>query len=290
MSDLIVGEVFGFPSDENSEDAMRHRRNRLCPFGNGGSPNCTKDKVDNPLGVCSVWSGDELAIICPVRFREQNRAVSDAADFFFGTEANWTAFPEVRLKDGNGHAAGNIDYVLVEYDEHGRIVDFGSLEIQAVYISGNLRNPFEIYIEQLGEAGRFEGVDYGKLVNPPRPDYLSSTRKRLAPQLMFKGGILHNWGKRQAVAVNKGLWDTMPEMTECAEENSDLVWLVYDLVEDGGRRTLQLCEKLYSTYQDAMQEVTRPVLSSPDDFVAKLQERLDKQLKSGPLRPTDRPQ
>ena len=36
----------------------------------------------------------------------------------------------------------------------------------------------------------------------PRPDYLSSSRKRLAPQLIFKGGILKTWGRKQAVAVH----------------------------------------------------------------------------------------
>jgi len=33
--------------------------------------------------------------------------------------------------------------VLVAYDDAGKVVDFGALEIQAVYISGNVREPFE---------------------------------------------------------------------------------------------------------------------------------------------------
>jgi len=37
--------------------------------------------------------------------------------------------------------------------------------------------------------------------NYPRPDYLSSSRKRLAPQLIFKGGIINAWGKKTAVAL-----------------------------------------------------------------------------------------
>lgn len=58
--------------------------------------------------------------------------------------------PEIRLTDVNGKAAGNIDLVLVEYNDEGYVTDFGALEIQAVYISGNLRRPFRAYMKDLG--------------------------------------------------------------------------------------------------------------------------------------------
>ncbi len=48
-----MAEVFGFPIDNNSEAAIRNRKKRLCPFNNK-VPNCTKDKAQDPLGVCSV--------------------------------------------------------------------------------------------------------------------------------------------------------------------------------------------------------------------------------------------
>jgi hypothetical protein len=37
-------EVFGFPFDNMTEPAKRHREHRLCPFNNK-VPICTKDKV-----------------------------------------------------------------------------------------------------------------------------------------------------------------------------------------------------------------------------------------------------
>src|SRR5215831_11225523 len=51
-----LGEVFGFPTDNFSSEADRYRGHKLCPFGNK-VPNCTKDKAENPLGVCSVKDG-----------------------------------------------------------------------------------------------------------------------------------------------------------------------------------------------------------------------------------------
>jgi hypothetical protein len=139
-----LAEVFGFPVDNFLPEADRHRIHRLCPFNNK-VPNCTKDKANDPLGVCSILDGGEIAITCPIRFRQDWLIAVDAAAFFFPPGTNWTSLTEVRLKDANEESAGNIDVVLVAYDERGRVVDFGALEVQAVYISGNVRRPFEHY-------------------------------------------------------------------------------------------------------------------------------------------------
>ena len=65
----------------------------------------------------------------------------------------------------NGRSAGNIDVVLVAYDDNGRVYDFGALEIQAVYISGNVRDPFEYFMKDL--QGR-ASMDWSKEPNYPR--------------------------------------------------------------------------------------------------------------------------
>ena len=201
-----LAEVFGFPTGDMSAAAQRHRKNRLCPFHNK-VPNCTKDKAQDPLGVCSVLHEDGVVITCPIRFRQNWLIAEDAADFFFGTDAKWTTLTEVRLKDANGGSAGNIDCVLCAYDANGRVYDFGALEVQAVYISGNVRRPFAHYMEKPAERHH---MDWRHEANYPRPDYLSSSRKRLAPQLIFKGGIFQTWGKKTAVALNKGFFHTLP--------------------------------------------------------------------------------
>ena len=187
-----LAEVFGFPAEDMSPGAVRHRTKRLCPFNNK-VPNCTKDKAQDPLGVCSVFHESEVVITCPIRFRQGWMIADDAAEFFFGSDAKWTTLTEVRLKDADGGSAGNINVVLCAYDRAGKVYDFGALEVQAVYISGNIRNPFAHYME--APPSRCQ-MDWTKEENYPRPDYLSSSRKRLAPQLIFKGGILNAWGKR----------------------------------------------------------------------------------------------
>ena len=158
-----LAEVFGFPADNLSPEAERHRSTRLCPYNNR-VPQCTKDRAKDPLGVCSVRARDDVVITCPVRFREGGLVTKDAAEFLFGSSTRWTALTEVPLNDAHGRSAGNIDVVLVEYDKDVRIVDFGALEVQAVYISGNVRRPFAYYMED--PSSRYD-MDWTREVNYP---------------------------------------------------------------------------------------------------------------------------
>ncbi len=72
-------------------------------------------------------------------------------------------------------------------------------------------------------------MDWSKEPNYPRPDYLSSSRKRLAPQLLFKGGILHAWQKKMAVALNKSFFNTLPSLKTVSKSKADIAWFIYDL-------------------------------------------------------------
>jgi len=78
-----LAEVFGYPTDNFSPQAERHRRLKLCPFNNK-VPNCTKSRAKNPIGVCSVYDANQAATIpCPIRFREDWYIAEHAASFFF---------------------------------------------------------------------------------------------------------------------------------------------------------------------------------------------------------------
>ena len=125
MAKHPLGEVFGFPINSDDPDARRHRELKLCRFNNK-VPNCTKDRIASPLGVCSLSYRGRLSIICPVRFRENWLIIEDAARYFFAPGTRWTALNEVRLDDANG-SASNIDFVLVSLDDYGKILDFGAL-------------------------------------------------------------------------------------------------------------------------------------------------------------------
>jgi len=279
MAKQPLAEVFGFPIDNMTPEAKRHREKRLCPFNNK-VPNCTKDKANDPLGVCSVFDNQGTVITCPVRFRQQWIIADHAADFFF-PKSNWTTLTEVRLKDRQGKSAGNIDVVLVSYDGAGKITDFGALEVQAVYITGNIRNPFAYYMED--PQARYT-MDWSKRPNYPNPDYLSSSRKRLAPQLIFKGGIFHAWKKKTAVALNRGFFSTLPKLDEVPAADAEMAWLVYDLVLDSSRKEFALThwKTTYTNFNDSLRQITQSEPGKATDFLDFLQAKLDEKLEQAP--------
>lgn len=280
-----LAEVFGFPTNNFSTDAERYRRNKLCPFNNK-VPSCTKDKAENPLGVCSVFDADKVTITCPVRFRQDWLIAEDAATFFFPSGISWTSLTEVRINDKYGRSAGNIDVVLVAYDNSGHIVDFGSLEVQAVYISGNIRRAFEYYMEKPEDRSE---MDWTKQRNYPHPDYLSSSRKRLAPQLIYKGGILHTWGRKQAVAVDVNFYNTLPKMEEVQQSEAEMAWLVYELRQDLQQNRYRLTRDkiVYTRFNAALNKITTAEAGDVQGFISQLQERLDAKLEgSSPDAPT----
>ncbi|MBN1546366.1 MAG: hypothetical protein JW902_06880 [Syntrophaceae bacterium] len=281
-----LAEVFGHMITDQSARANRYRSHRLCPFNNK-VPSCTKDKAKSPLGVCSILHDAAPAITCPIRFREDWLITDDAASFFFSDDATWSSLTEVRLNDANGKSAGNIDVVLVAYDKDGRVLDSGALEIQAVYISGNVRDPFEYFMKD--PKGRAK-MDWSEQPNYPRPDYLSSSRKRLAPQLLFKGGILHSWQKKSAVALNKAFFDTLPKLSTVSKGKADISWLIYDLelttVDGQQKYKLKKTDEIFTEFEPALLSITNPIPGNMADFIKLLQERLDEQLVTPPTNNT----
>jgi hypothetical protein len=266
-----LGEVFGFPVENESDRATRYRDNKLCPYNNIVS-NCTKNSIEFPLGVCSLNHKGNHVIICPIRFREDWTIISDAANFLFDGKATWTHVGEVRLKDKHGKSAGNIDYVLVSYDDKGKVLDFGSLEVQAVYISGNLTGPFTAYLENPTPY-----FSWAQAFKYPKPDYLSSSRKRLIPQIIAKGSILKQWNKKQVVALQTSFYNTLPALPEFDKTESDFAFFLYDLVPDKKTKTLSLKLQriVYTQFASALEKIAKFEAGSISQFTEILQKKLD---------------
>jgi hypothetical protein len=271
-----LAEVFGFPCTNHSDIAVRHRHNRLCPFNNK-VPNCTKDKANDPLGTCSIFHDGKTIITCPIRFRQEWAIATDAANFFFKPNATWTSLTEVRLRDKNDGSSGNIDVVLVAYDDRGKITDFGALEVQAVYISGNVRRPFERFMDSPESNAN---MNWRTEVNYPNPDFLSSSRKRLAPQLLYKGGIINAWGKKSAVALDSHFFATLPKLKEISEKEAEMAWLIYDLVYEplSNAYRLHRTRTVYTEFESALITLTKSEPGNINEFIAVLQDKLDEKL------------
>lgn len=269
-----LAEVFGFPIINETVKAKRYRDKKLCPFNNK-VPNCTKDKANDPLGVCSVFHNNSPIITCPTRFREDWLIIENAAKFAFDESTKWTSLSEIRLIDKNGQSAGNIDFVLVAYNDNGQLIDFASLEVQGVYISGNLRNPFDSYLNN--PSGKFKWpLGY----NSPKPDYLSSSRKRLIPQMLYKGGIFQTWKRKQTVALQKPFFNSLPKLPTVSKDKADIAWFLYDLVLDNSTKqyNLTLVDTVYTEFEASLFRITTPEPGEIENFINILQDRLDERL------------
>ena len=266
-----LGEVFGFPTNNESDRAKRYRDNKLCPYNNIVS-NCTKNSIEFPLGVCSLNHKGKQVIICPVRFREDWTIISDAANFIFDGKAAWTHVGEVRLIDKHGKLAGNIDYVLVSYDEKGRVLNFGTLEVQAVYISGNLTGPLTAYLEN-----STPDFSWTQAFKYPKPDYLSSSRKRLIPQIIAKGSIIKQWNKKQVIALQTSFYNTLPALPEFNKAESDFAFFLYDLLPNKKTKvlSLKLQRIVYTKFASALEQIAKFEAGPISQFTEILQKKLD---------------
>jgi Restriction endonuclease NotI len=268
-----LAEVFGYPLSNMSSEAVNYRHGRLCPFHNSSGMNCTKSSATDPIGVCTVFEGNKLVVTCPIRFREDFKILSDAADFFFPNK-RYVAVTEARLKNRHGKSAGNIDIVIAALNEDGEVFDFGAVEVQAVYITGNVKNGFKKYMQD--PAANY-GMEWPKK-NYPSPDYLSSSRKRLAPQLIYKGGILHKWHKRLAVVVDESFFSQLPKLREASRTTAGIAWMIYGFGHDkrDNRYFLERKDIIYTKFESALATITRPTIGDMDEFIKYLEGRIRK--------------
>ena len=138
-------------------------------------------------------------------------------DVFIAREVPFLTSPET------GREAGRIDVVVAGEQEAARW--FG-LEIQAVYFSGN---SMAVEFQALRDSGAFAGP-----VGKRRPDWRSSSAKRLMPQLQVKAPTLRRWGTKIAVAVDRPFFDSMGGVGADYSHDpndGDVLWLVPEISE-----------------------------------------------------------
>lgn len=208
----------------------------MCRFQQG-SPPCHKRG-----GVCSLiryqsGAGDRIGpeqgdpvIVCPKRFEEDKVLLYWLAEIV-GFPANEAMVArEVPFMRGTStdKAAGKIDLVVAR-NRSGTMAWYG-LEIQAVYFSGR------------GMQSEFLALKDDQNPEPPfpdairRPDWRSSSAKRLMPQLQVKVPTLRRWGSKIAVAVDRPFFDSIggpsPEPTHDLNDG-DIIWMIPEMSRTG---------------------------------------------------------
>ncbi len=210
-----------------------------CPFQNDRPP-CRKRG-----GVCSLRryergerdricrSVADPVVVCPARFEEGQLLVRWLTEIVGFSEGETKIAREVPFMQGTatGRPAGKIDMVVAKTSDGD--LDWYGLEIQAVYFSGT------------GMDSEYLALRDDDCMKPPfpgavrRPDWRSSSAKRLMPQLQIKVPTMRRWGSKLAVAVDRPFFDSMggPSGDPSRDLNDgDIVWMVPELSTgtDGG--------------------------------------------------------
>ena len=120
--------------------------------------------------------------------------------------------------------------------------------------------------------------------NFPKADFLSSSRKRLAPQMLYKGGILKGWGKKQAVALQTSFFQTLPHLAEVPQSKADVAWLLYDLKLEKRNTRFRLRKNriVYTEFEPALRQITTAEPGKIQEFIDVLQHKLDEKLEGNP--------
>jgi hypothetical protein len=258
-----MAEVFGFPPEDTSLAAVAARSMKRCPFL--GAP-CHKKSAVDPLGVCSVWSGEEIVATCPDRLRQDGLIEPEVARVALASSGT-RMLSEVPLRASNGLDVGNIDFVVQSTADPD---DFAAVELQAVYISGNIQKAFDWFM-----ANPQNAIEKGwPKKSWPHPDYRSSS-KRLTTQLVSKGHIVSKaWKRKQVVVVDAPYFDAMPRVPEVAPERANLIWLVVRVAASAvGQHRLVVERTVYSDLDEAIIAILTPDPGPVSDFLKLLDDK-----------------
>lgn len=248
-----------------------------CPFQANRSP-CAKRG-----GVCSIRryrQGPEDALgdaegdpvtVCPRRF-EQGHLPARWLGEIVGFEADDVRVAtEVGFMQGRetDRSAGKIDMVVAR--DTGRELSWYGLEVQAVYFSGPaMRSEFQRLRD---EGGRSQFPNAIR-----RPDWRSSSAKRLMPQLQVKVPTLRRWQAKMAVVVDVPFFNAIGGASANPSRDlgdGDIIWMVVGFeAEDGTRFGLTRHHWEVETLEASCERLLAARTIPQQEFLALLRRKL----------------
>lgn len=268
-----------------------------CPFR--GSPEkrppCTKRGGVCTLRLYQVADGRAtpapdpgvLRTVCPHRFREDNKIFAWVGEKVLGhpephvVEQVPFLQEQVSAKDrkedkDTTKLTGRIDMILIHPDLSR--LSWCALETQAVYFSGKtMDEDFARILSATDEDIPFAHINR-------RPDYRSSTVKRLLPQLQTKVQALMRWEKKLAVVTDYAFYNALGDVEEVNHiSNCDIVWFVvnYDIANTD-KAALRLDSIHYTTLEKTVSALTGRTPLPKEDFEKRIIDKLNRQLKAKP--------
>lgn len=282
-----IAEWYGLPFGDLPPVARNHLAKRAlqedadvpaCPF-QMNKPPCRKKG-----GICSIRQyrqdndgrigspvGDPV-IVCPERFEQEQLLVNWLAEIVGFPSTEGKVAREVPFMRGTStnRPAGKIDLVVASL-LNSEIKWYG-LEIQAVYFSGQgMQSEFETLRDDSGQLPPFPNATR-------RPDWRSSSAKRLMPQLQIKVPTLRRWGSKLAVSVDRPFFESVggasPDPSHDLNDG-DIIWLISELVQtEGGYLQLSRGHWEVLTLEATHQKLLAATTIRREDFETELRAKL----------------
>ena len=286
--------------------------NRTCSKGSGVCSIKLYGKGDNNRAVDLE---DTPIITCPKRFEEGLLLISWLAEIVESKDSNVQIAKEVPflINPDTKKPAGKIDFILATGEGDSSrwfalvpfpdgLVDTGKspptrdsrlrgndgqvkrvsgirhiqvetvLEIQAVYMSGNsIQSQFEILENDDQETPPYPDENR-------RPDWRSSSAKRLMPQLRTKVPVIRQWGNKVSIALDSQFFQHLggpsPEgQTQITE--GDIIWMI-PTMRLGDDERYHLDRGHYEVL--VLAETEKKLLSADNITKAEFEESLKKKL------------
>lgn len=256
-------EIFGQPVDSINIDMISESQYN-CPFIN---KKCVKQSrtIDYPMGVCCVYFQNSEIIICPERFKENNKVFRNVANKFFGSANNTIVFSEVKLKK-----IGSFDFVLVKHEQlSAKVDDFVIIEFQSDSTTGtgklvnNLKDVFER--KELEKSYAFGMNTY-------------NTIKLSFIQMLMKGQVVETWNKNIVWIIQDFIFSNMVNRFHLPRNSFDNTksnhFFLYSLKRLKGRFSLRSGNKYSYTISELKRAFENEYLPKLEDFIEVLENKV----------------
>jgi len=280
-----IAEWYGHPFVDLPAD----KRQQLASIalGEKSPPRCPFQAKETPCskvgGVCSLQLyhrapndrigriEGEPVITCPSRFNEAQILVKWLARIVGFSEAETTFAKEVPFMRSisTGKSAGLIDFVVAQ--SSATSFAWYALEVQAVYFSGqSMKSQFSLLRDDPAEIAPFPDAIR-------RPDWRSSSAKRLMPQLQIKAPTVRRWGSKIAVAVDKSFFDVVHGPSKIPKQElgeGDIIWMVTTIQRSAHRYQLTCEHWEMLTLEDTSKRLLAADTIPQNEFENKLRQKL----------------
>ncbi len=252
-----------------------------CPFTEETCVKYFASKKKESVPVCSVWKWGgkvkegkperaQLVCVCPKRFREINILADVIKHCWSGPAPKNPALVREIKMGQKKDTIGNVDFVVADLSDDGKVKEFISVELQAVDTTGSYVTAYAAHLKSELMAKR-SGFGFN----------MANVYKRFVTQLIAKGYYHHHWKTKVVAVVQDVVFDDIYQrgkfQISADARDSNIVFMVYKFVPDvkkPGHFVFELDRVVGTHHTNLQNAVLYKTPPSRQEFCEKIQSKL----------------